>query len=507
MTELSGEEPGYVPPDHKDTTEFKIPKLQDAYAGPVQDDDANGPGSVADDTLVDRTAGSGFADTTMQDFPADDPPEEAGAAGATLVDDDRGSEAPSTVTDFQAEAVPAPDDDDPTPPVQGVPLPPYALVQDEAGTTAVDEPKPTLTDAVRPEPEEIPAEASPAETASAEAAPAEAAPIATAPEAAPDSVRVAPIPPATPEVPAGPWTEQFGAEEATGRQQAAFEQGAPVAPAPAPVPETPAGPTEPHQAASPMPSPPLAAPVPPSAGPTAPEAAFSQAPPPPPQAPLVPGMSPPTGPVAGTGNGRSGRRPLLLIGAVVVLLALGGAAVAFLMADGDNPRGPVSQSSPPAAPTSPAATAPAPGGGPGPTGSPAPGGAPDDAPGGAPGSQAPDGGVPEPTAPPAGPVVNGEGITYQLVQRDPGYFEGKLVITNRSREPMRTWRITFTVPDANVKNIWGARLVRKGEQVEIGNLENAPAIQPGATWEIQYGAEGSPVQPQKCRLNGKPCGF
>ncbi|WP_395108676.1 cellulose binding domain-containing protein [Actinomadura sp. SCN-SB] len=490
---MSGEEPGYVPPDHKDTTEFKIPKLQGAYAGPVQDGDATGPGTVADDTLMDGTAGSGLADTTMQDFPADDPPEEAGPAGATLVDDP-GAEAPSTVTDFQADAVPASDDDDPTPPVQGaVPLPPYALAQDEAGTTMVDEPEPTLTDAVQPKPEETPAEA---------------ASIETTPEAAPDSVRVAPIPPATPEVPAGPWTEQFGAEEATGRQQAAFEQGAPAAP------EAPAGPTEPHQAASPMPSPPLAAPVPPSAGPagpTAPDAAFSQAPPPPQQAPLVPGMSPsgglpPTGPIAGTENGRSGRRPLLLIGAVVVLLALGGAAIAFLMAGGDDPRGPVSQSSPPAAQTSPAAPAPAPGGGAGPTGSPAPGGAPDGGPGGAPGSQAPDGGVPEPTAPPIGPVVTGDGITYQLVQRDPGYFEGKLVITNRSREPMRAWRITFTVPDANVKNIWGGRLVRKGEKVEISNLENAPAIQPGATWEIQYGAEGSPVQPEKCRLNGEPCG-
>jgi hypothetical protein len=72
---------------------------------------------------------------------------------------------------------------------------------------------------------------------------------------------------------------------------------------------------------------------------------------------------------------------------------------------------------------------------------------------------------------------------------------------------MSDWKITFAVPEANVKNIWGARLVREGEQVEIANLAGAPAIPPGATWEIQYGAEGQPVEPQKCRLNGKACGL
>jgi hypothetical protein len=115
--------------------------------------------------------------------------------------------------------------------------------------------------------------------------------------------------------------------------------------------------------------------------------------------------------------------------------------------------------------------------------------------------------APPPTVAPVGPVVPGKGITYQLVQRDPGYFEGKLVITNRSDRPMKDWKITFTAPGGNVKNIWGARLVRKGGQVEIQNLENAPAIQPGATWDVQFGAEGTASDPENCRLNGKPCGF
>jgi cellulase/cellobiase CelA1 len=103
--------------------------------------------------------------------------------------------------------------------------------------------------------------------------------------------------------------------------------------------------------------------------------------------------------------------------------------------------------------------------------------------------------------------VQGDGITYQLVQRDPGYYEGKFVVTNRTGRPMTDWTLTFQVPGGNVKNIWGARLTRGGAAVEIRNLENARPIPPGATWEVQFGAEGAATDPSGCRLNGEPCGF
>ncbi len=42
--------------------------------------------------------------------------------------------------------------------------------------------------------------------------------------------------------------------------------------------------------------------------------------------------------------------------------------------------------------------------------------------------------------------MEGKGITYQLVQQDEGYFEGKIVITNRTDRPMKTWKLTFRAP-------------------------------------------------------------
>ncbi|MCP9983551.1 cellulose binding domain-containing protein [Actinomadura madurae] len=111
------------------------------------------------------------------------------------------------------------------------------------------------------------------------------------------------------------------------------------------------------------------------------------------------------------------------------------------------------------------------------------------------------------TTAPIGPLVKGKGITYQLVQQDEGYFEGKMVITNRTSKPMKTWKLTFQAPRADVKNIWGARLVHGGSTVEIRNLEGAPAIPPGGTWDVQFGAAGPASTPKSCKLNGKACGF
>ncbi|NEA21341.1 cellulose binding domain-containing protein, partial [Actinomadura bangladeshensis] len=117
-------------------------------------------------------------------------------------------------------------------------------------------------------------------------------------------------------------------------------------------------------------------------------------------------------------------------------------------------------------------------------------------------------GTPPPaTTAPIGPLIEGKGITYQLVQRDEGYFEGKMVITNRTDRPMKTWKLTFRTPGADVKNIWGARLVHGGEKAEIRNLDGAPAIPPGGTWDVQFGAAGPASTPKGCELNGGTCGF
>ncbi|WP_030164513.1 cellulose binding domain-containing protein [Spirillospora albida] len=388
---MSGDQPGYIPPDHKTTAEFAAP-----------------------------AKAAGEADTTFAGAPVDEPPR-------TVTD--LAAEAPQTATDLPAE-------------------PP----QTATDLSARDAPQ-TVTDL------------------SAEGAAQTATDV---PFTTPGEPGTAPQAPEQPPIlPQAPWTAQFGAgSEAT-------------APGHGPVPP----------AAMAQPAPPAPAPM------------EHAAPPLPPAAQPIPSAPRPGG----------SRLPLVIgAAALAVLLLAGGVAAAFfLTGDGDSPEGkdPVP---PRAASTAPSGGATEPGapGGPGaspppgtpvPPGSPVPSGAP--TPGGTPPVQQPASPLPSPTTAPIGPLLRGKGITYQLVQQDPGYYEGRIVITNRGTKPMKAWKLTFDAPGRDVKNIWGARLTRGGAKAEIQNLENAPAIPPGGTWEIQYGAVGAPAPPKACRLNGKACGF
>ncbi|WP_116024360.1 cellulose binding domain-containing protein [Thermomonospora umbrina] len=428
---MSADEPGYVPPDHKTTAEFRIPERSHSGA----------PSGGAEDTMVDGA------------LPDDRDPMEATAV-------DPVSEAPATVTDLPMDDVPS---DLPTDDPEDVAVAPSAAVENEQGP--------------------------------------------------------------------GEWTEQFGQEEAGLPEATAPHPGlakaapaGPMAAAAAPPPDVPQANAQP---AIPGPSPAVASVPPAGAGPEiAPPPAPDGATPPagvivgapggpfPPVASPVPGFQ--AGPVPPAGGSPNGSRLPLVVGAVVVLvLVVIGGAVAFALLSGDgDPEATTARPSastgagqvPPAVLTPGASGAPTPGAtdpGPGsPPGAPVPvpsQGAP------YPGQGTP-GATPPPRAP-IGPVVNGDGLKYQLVQRDPGYYEGLLIITNRGDRPMKEWTLTFEVPADRVKNVWGGELVRGGDTVEIRSLMGARPIPPGATFEVRFGAEGAPDTPGRCRFNDRSCGF
>nr|WP_237417745.1 cellulose binding domain-containing protein [Actinomadura rayongensis] len=119
----------------------------------------------------------------------------------------------------------------------------------------------------------------------------------------------------------------------------------------------------------------------------------------------------------------------------------------------------------------------------------------------------PPGVAPTPVQPPA-PVVTGTGgVTYQLVEQDAGYYEGRIVFTNTTGKPLGKWKLTFTAPDGKVKNVWGGRLVHGGAKAEIQPAPGAAPVPAGASWEVRFGVEGAPATPRDCRVNGRSCGF
>ncbi|MEV3922238.1 cellulose binding domain-containing protein [Actinomadura coerulea] len=510
---MSGEDSGYVPPDHKTTAEFGVARksalsgelpLPGAAPEPADGDDLVDDLFDGDVTTHDVPQADGLAlqdlpsddaeddlETTYQDGPGDEPDDDFDATlrdpgsvpfqkppPADTVDelDVTAFQPPATFTDIPMEqpAKPAP-----AVPPQGAPAvpPPAQPAAFEHGAN----PAPVYAQPPAPYQERVAAPApfqEPAPFPEPGLFPEQVPPSAQAPPA-----QVAAQAAAAPMPAEAPWTEQFASEEETANPAEngppAFAYGMPGAPSPA------QNTMPPRHEANVPPMPPVVAS--PSGG--------------------LPG-----GPPGGRPPSRS-RRPmvLILLIAVVVVLVLVGAAV--LMLGGSDTKGKT------AGQTSPSASGPATGGGTGPASpgaSPTGGGAPATPPqSGVPTNQPPGGQLPggQPVAPPpvttapVGPLVQGKGITYQLVQQDSGYFEGKMVITNRTRKPLKAWKLTFKAPGADVKNIWGARLVRGGSTVEIRNLDGVPAIQPGATWDVQFGAAGTAATPKSCALNGRACGF
>lgn len=211
----------------------------------------------------------------------------------------------------------------------------------------------------------------------------------------------------------------------------------------------------------------------------------------------------PSAPSAPKGDGRGRSRALAGAAVAAVAVVGAGAVVAVLMGGGSGTpeRSAAATTSASAAPTATPATPSAAPGVPAPSASatpsaPSASGGPTTAASGAPSAAG--------ARPTMGVVMTGNGITHRLVQRDEGYYEGELLIANRGSAPMANWTVTFAAPGADVKNVWGGRLARRGSAAEIVAAEPIP---PGETLEVRYGAAGEAVSPQGCRLNGRPCGF
>jgi hypothetical protein len=105
----------------------------------------------------------------------------------------------------------------------------------------------------------------------------------------------------------------------------------------------------------------------------------------------------------------------------------------------------------------------------------------------------------------ARPLTRGHVVSYATTQREPGYFEGVLTLTNRTAAPLNGWQVSFTYPGASVKTVWGGVLVRAGGTATIRGAAGGASIPAGGTVRVRFGASGTPSAPRGCTLNGGPC--
>jgi hypothetical protein len=116
------------------------------------------------------------------------------------------------------------------------------------------------------------------------------------------------------------------------------------------------------------------------------------------------------------------------------------------------------------------------------------------------------------SAPTAGSGTGGSatGVTfpYRIVSQDQGYFEETVTIVNRSGHEWSSWQLSFTVPGANVRDIWGGLLAQGGSHAIVRSDPLKGVVQPGDSFEVTFGASADTVvAPANCRFNGSPCTF
>ncbi|TDB88920.1 hypothetical protein E1266_30475, partial [Actinomadura sp. 7K534] len=122
---MSGEEPGYVPPDHKTTAEFRV-----RGRAAESETAAAGPEATFVDRPVDDLAGSG---ATLQDVPQDD-----------LVEDDPEDDLDVT---FQDSLIPGMDDEAPATLTDGPETLDTVTDGPESSNTVTDVPLPSVRSA------------------------------------------------------------------------------------------------------------------------------------------------------------------------------------------------------------------------------------------------------------------------------------------------------------------------------------------------------------------------
>jgi hypothetical protein len=149
------------------------------------------------------------------------------------------------------------------------------------------------------------------------------------------------------------------------------------------------------------------------------------------------------------------------------------------------PRASASASGPAAAPSSPAPSAPAPSA---------------TASGGAAPAPAPT--TPDPSVTPA---LRPAQVSYSLVKRLPGGFEGEFTIVNKGRKPIRDWQLTVVLPDDHVQSAWDASFQEDGNTVTLVPPPYALSIPAGGRVTEQFTATGTTTRPVSCTFSGGPC--
>ena len=98
-------------------------------------------------------------------------------------------------------------------------------------------------------------------------------------------------------------------------------------------------------------------------------------------------------------------------------------------------------------------------------------------------------------------------MTYSVVQRWDGGFQGQFTIVNHAGTALTGWQIRAAFPGDLVDTAWGARWqISGGGTLVLDPPSYQLAVPPGASQAANFTASGNTTSPASCTINGLACG-
>ena len=98
-------------------------------------------------------------------------------------------------------------------------------------------------------------------------------------------------------------------------------------------------------------------------------------------------------------------------------------------------------------------------------------------------------------------------MTYSVVQRWDGGFQGQFTIVNHASSALTGWQIRAAFPGDLVDSAWGTGWqISGGDTLVLDAPSYQPTVPPGASQSANFTAQGNTTRPASCTINGLACG-
>lgn len=96
-------------------------------------------------------------------------------------------------------------------------------------------------------------------------------------------------------------------------------------------------------------------------------------------------------------------------------------------------------------------------------------------------------------------------VSYTVVHRWWGGFQGEFTITNRGTAPINGWELRAGLPFDKIDSVWDAAFHTDGDTLVLDPASFQVNIPPGQSLTEDFTANGGWTHPSSCTFNGSPC--